>query len=84
MKDFINVLYCYAQENQVSRYLQTREYNQATQNLEEDWQSFRAALTAEQTQALDRLLSRESVAERLEDQASFAAGVSIGLNLGRL
>jgi len=68
METLINALYVYAQENRVSRRLQTLEYRQAVAGIEEGWNAFKATLTAEQGTKLAALLS----------------GISIGLDLGRL
>ena len=84
MQDLIDDLYAYAHQNRVTKYLQTPEYRRATDGLEEGWEDFRATLTDAQTQTLDVLLNQESDIEELEDEASFLAGISIGLDLGRL
>ncbi len=84
MKDFIDALFHYSQETQVSRYLRTPEYRQAIHGLEKDWEDFRAALTEEQGHALDALLSRNDKVQRLEEEAAFCSALSIGLDLGRL
>ena len=45
---------------------------------------FRSTLTTEQKRKLDILLSQEWEVGHLEDEASFAAALSIGLDLSRL
>jgi len=84
MESLIDALYVYAQENRVSRRLQTLEYRQAIACAEEGWNAFKATLTVEQGAKLDTLLSRESETGIIEDQALFLAGISIGLDLGKL
>ena len=84
MWNLIDVLYSYAQETKVPPSLRTQEYRCAVHGLEEGWESFRSGLTEDQERTLDRLLSKESTVEHLEDKAAFAAGISIGLGLGRL
>jgi len=80
----IDTLYLYAQENRVPGHLQTSEYRRTVTGTEEGWEAFRSALTAEQGVKLDALLSREIAVNCLEDKAAFLAGISIGLDLGRL
>ena len=65
-------------------YLQIREYRHFSSGLEEEWDRFRATLTAEQGSRLESLLARQLEAGGLEDRASFLAGVSIGLELASL
>ncbi len=84
MNTLIKALYLYAQENRVSRRLQTSEYRRAITGVEEGWEAFRSTLTGEQGQKLDDLLFREREINHLEDEAVLLAGVSIGLDLGRL
>lgn len=84
MRDLIDALYTYAQENRIPDYLQTREYRRAAYGLEEGWESFRSTLTAGQTKELDSLLSQENAVGCFKDRAGFLAGVAIGLDLGRL
>jgi len=84
METIIGALYVYAQENMVPHYLQTAEYRQALAGIEEGWNAFKAALTAEQGTELDALLAREIKVNLIEDEASFLAGISVGLKLGRL
>ena len=84
MQSFIEGLYFHAQENQVSRYLQTAEYRQAVSNIEKDWEAFRSTLTAEQGERLDALLAQKLKVAHLEDEASFCSALSIGITLGRL
>ena len=84
MQSFIEYLYFHAQENQVSRYLQTAEYRQAVSNIEKDWAAFRSTLTAEQGQRLKELLSRNAEITHLEEEASFCSALSMGIELGRL
>lgn len=84
MQDLIDDLYAYAHQNRVTKYLQTPEYRQVTHGLEENWEHFRSTLSEVQRQKLDALLVQESEIEKLEDEASFLAGISIGLDLGRL
>lgn len=84
MDNFMDALYSHAQDTQVIRYLQTPRYHQAVDGLEEGWAAFRSDLTEGQRGTLDVLLSREKDVGLLEDEASFAAGLSIGLDLGRL
>ncbi len=84
MNSLMNTLYFYAQEGQVSRYLQTAEYRQAVLYIEEDWEAFRSTLTAEQEKQLDGLLTRNARIAYLEDEASFCCALSMGIALGRL
>ena len=84
MKPFIDELYSYAQDRQVSRYLQTAEYRRAISDIEEGWEAFRSTLTAEQGERLDALLSQEAEITHLEDEASFCSALSMGIELGRL
>ncbi len=81
MKTLIETLYFYAQEHRTADYLNTREYRRCTSGLEEEWETFRAALTVEQERRLESLLVRQFETGCLEDRASFLAGVSIGLEL---
>ncbi|WP_325200288.1 DUF6809 family protein [Oscillibacter sp.] len=84
MQSLIDALYFHAQENQVSRYLQTAEYRRAIFGMEEGWEAFRSTLTAEQGERLSALLAQKLEVMRLEDEAVFRSGLSIGLTLGRL
>ena len=84
MEGFLNALYEYAQEQGVAPYLETREYRRAVCDLEEDWEAFRAALTAEQDRSLAALLTRQRNVGNLEEEAAFCCGLSIGVGLGRL
>ena len=84
MQSFIEYLYFHAQENQVSRYLQTAEYRQAVFDIEKDWEAFRSTLTAEQGERLKELLSRNAEITHLEEEASFCSALSMGIELGRL
>ncbi len=84
METLIDTLYVYAQENRVTRHLRTPGYSQAVTGIEEDWKAFKATLTVEQGERLNALLLREIKTDYLEDKASFLAGLSIGLDLGRL
>ena len=84
MNSLADVLYNYAQEHRVAGRLQTREYRRLSSGLEEEWDDFRATLTAEQERRLEFLLARQFETGRLEDRASFLAGVSIGRELARL
>lgn len=84
MCSVIAMLYQYAQENQVFRYLQTPEYRRAVCGLEDGWDAFRSTLAMDQRQCLDALLARETEAKRSEEEAVFSSGISIGLDLGRL
>lgn len=84
MQTLIEVLFNYAQENQVSDYLQTAEYRQAISGIEDSWDGFRSTLTEEQGERLDALLLRETAISCLEEEAAFCSALSIGLSLGRL
>ncbi len=84
MEGFLHALYEYAHDRCVMPYLETWEYRRTTYDLEEDWTVFCSTLTAEQTQSLNALLSRERKAACLEDKAIFCCGLSIGVGLGRL
>lgn len=84
MNSLADVLYNYAQEHRVAGRLQTREYRRLSSGLEEEWDDFRATLTAEQERRLEHLLARQFEAGCLEDRASFLAGVSVGRELARL
>ena len=84
MRSLIETLYFYAQENRVMDYLQITEYRRLSSGLEEEWDDFRATLTAEQERRLGFLLARQFETGCLEDRASFLAGVSIGRELARL
>ena len=84
MELLFDTLYSYVQENQVFRYLQTPEYRRAVSNIEKDWVRFRSTLTAEQSNQLDALLTRERDVALIEDEASFCSALSIGISLGRL
>lgn len=84
MNSLADVLYNYAQEHRVAGRLQTREYHRLSSGLEEEWDDFRATLTAEQERRLEFLLARQFETGCLEDRASFLAGVSIGRELARL
>ncbi len=84
METLIETLYVYAQENRVTRHLWTPGYSQEVTGIEEDWKAFKSTLTAEQGEKLDALLLRETKTDYLEDKATFLAGISIGLELGRL
>ena len=52
--------------------------------LERHWEAFQSGLTAEQGQALNTLLEQERKVGYLTEEAAFASGISIGVNLGRL
>ncbi len=84
MRSFLKALYFHAQEHRVVNYLCSREYQRALFGLEEAWEDFRGTLTEEQGQTLDGLLSRQFEAACLEDEASFLAGLSMGMDLARL
>ena len=84
MHPLIEILYFYAQQAQVGRYLQTAEYRRAVSHIEEDWKAFRSTLTAEQGERLDALLTQEAKITHLEDEASFSCALSMGIELGRL
>jgi len=84
MQNFLNALYCHAQENLVSRYLQTAEYRRAVSDIEKNWEAFRSTLTTEQEERLSALLAQEKEIAYLEDEASFSSALSIGITLGRL
>lgn len=84
MHPLIDALYFHAQQAQVCRYLQTAEYRRAVSHIEEDWESFRSTLTAEQGERLNGLLTREAEITHLEDEASFCCALSIGIDLGRI
>ena len=84
MEGFLDALYAYAQETRITAYLDSREYHKITADLEKDWEVFRAALTAEQSQKLDALLLKERKAGYLEGEAAFCCALSIGVGLGRL
>lgn len=77
-------LYLYAQEHRVMDRLQLREYHRLTSGLEGAWEDFRETLPPDQQRQLASLLGRQDEAGCLEDQASFLAGVSVGLELARL
>lgn len=83
MQPLVDALYFYAQEHRVMDYLQIREYRRCSSGLEEEWDKFRTALTAEQGR-LEVLLARQFETGCLEDRASFLAGVSVGLELARI
>jgi len=84
MQDLVEALYLYAQENLMGRCLQSWEYRQTVRGAEEDREAFRSTLTEEQNQKLETLLSQEREIGLLEDEALLLAGISIGLELGRL
>lgn len=84
METLLDALYRHAQENLVSRYLQTAEYRRAASTVETDWEQFRSTLTLEQGARLDALLAREKEVARLEDEAAFSCALSMGIALGRL
>ena len=84
MQSFLDALYHHAQENLVSRYLQTAEFRRAAFDIEKDWEAFRSTLTAEQGERLNALLSRNAEITHLEDEASFCSALSMGITLGRL
>ena len=84
MRSLIETLYFYAQENRVMDYLQITEYRRLSSGLEEEWDDFRATLTAEQERRLEFLLARQFETGCLGGRASFLAGVSIGRELARL
>lgn len=84
MQSLIETLYFYAQENRVMDYLQITEYRRLSSGLEEEWETFRTTLTAEQERRLELLLARQFEAGCLEDRAPFLAGVSVGRELARL
>lgn len=84
MKGFLDALYEYAQDQGITPYLETREYRRAICDLEEDWETFRSTLTAEQDRDLAALLIREKKAEYLGEEAVFRCGLSMGIGLGRL
>ena len=83
VQPLVDALYFYAQEHRVMDYLQIREYRRSSSGLEEEWDKFRTALTAEQGR-LEVLLARQFETGCLEDRASFLAGVSVGLELARI
>lgn len=60
MRDLIDALYTYAQENRIPDYLQTGEYRRVVYGLEEGLEAFRSTLTAEQSRELDTLLSQKT------------------------
>ena len=84
VQPLVDALYFYAQEHRVMDYLQIREYRRCSSGLEEEWDKFRTALTAEQGRRLEVLLARQFETGCLEDRASFLAGVSVGLELARI
>ena len=84
MQSIFDMLYSYAQESQVSRYLWTEEYRQAISDIEENWEAFRSTLTEEQGERQRALLSQEAGITYLEDKASFCSALSMGIELGRL
>ena len=84
MNSLADVLYNYAQEHRVADLPQTREYRRLSSGLEEEWETFRTMLTAEQERRLELLLKRQFEAGCLEDRASFLAGISVGRELARL
>ena len=84
MISLAETLYFYAQEHRTVDYLESREYRRFSSGLEEEWEDFRATLTAEQGRRLESLLARQFEAGCLEDRASFLAGVSVGQELARL
>lgn len=84
MEGFLGALYEYAQEREVTAYLEAWEYRRIMEGLEEDWAAFRAALTAEQDRRLEALLARERDVEELGESAVFRCGLSMGIGLGRL
>jgi len=84
VETLIDALYAYAQEKRVLGHLQTVEYRRAVGDIEKEWKVFRAALTGEQDQKLNVLLSQEREISLLEDEAILLAGITIGLDLGRL
>ena len=84
MRSLAETRYFYAQEHRTADYLQMREYCRLSSGLEEAWEDFRAALTAEQGRRLESLLVRQFEAGCLEDRAAFLADVSVGLELACL
>ena len=84
VEGFLRALYDYAQDERVSAFLETREYQRAIYDLEENWISFRSGLTVEQGRMLDALLAREQKIGWLEEEAVFCCGLSFGVGLGRL
>ena len=84
MRSLTDMLYNYAQAHRVMDYLQISEYSRLSSGLEKDWEDFRTTLTAEQERRLEALLARQLEIGGLAEQASFLAGVSIGLELARL
>ena len=84
MQAYMEALYSFAQENEVLKYLRTSEYDEATGGLEGRWNRFRDILTEEQRQTLSELYAREMAISFLENKAAFSAGMSIGLDLGKL
>nr|WP_325213135.1 hypothetical protein [uncultured Oscillibacter sp.] len=84
MEGYLKAPFKYAQEARVTTYLETLEYRRTVCDLEEKWEAFRSGLTAEQDQTLDALLEQERKVGYLEEGATFASGLSIGVSLGRL
>jgi len=84
MWNLFDTLFQYAHENRVGEYLQTAEYRRTVYDREAGWEAFRSVLTKEQEKQLEEVLCQQGNADRLEEEAIFLAGVTIGLDLGRL
>lgn len=84
MDGYLRALFDYAQEEGVAPCLESRNYRRAAYGLEEGWEAFRSALTAEQARRLDALLDRERSVGYLTEEAVFRCGLSAGVELGRL
>ena len=83
MLNLISYLYAYAQkENLESRLVS--DWGEYTMNKHQEERAYEALEELPQHDLLDRFLDQHAIVESLEREALFAAGLTMGLGLGRL
>ncbi|MGN0985345.1 MAG: hypothetical protein ACI4OU_02530 [Candidatus Enterenecus sp.] len=84
MTDLMQTLYCFAQENRITGYLEgDSEYHSACRCAEKRKQLLLAALTPEQAGWLDDLLGELQLSCWAETEAAFRAGFAMAMELSR-
>lgn len=80
----VETLFCYASERNFHPYLSIKEYSHYVQEEERAEEKIRQQLPPEQAKLLNTLHQSRDYCSSIEQEAAFQAGLSIGLELGRL
>lgn len=84
MSDLLQVLLEHAERTSLPDLLYAHGYWTAARLSESRWEQFRETLSAEQNDRLETLLEQDAEFQTKELEATFHAGVSLGLELSRL